>query len=334
MTGIQNENTTTDEQRAALAAENACVACGSREMTTLFHAGDRLYRTTSKSFLVVECERCRLIRLYPKPKPEELATYYPSDYWHNDSGGTITSIEEFYRRLVSMDHIRFLEGAIAGAGGGLVMDVGCGGALLLRLLRERGHRVLGSDFSLDAASIAWGQNGVPAFCGTLTQAPLREESVSVLSMFHVLEHLYKPDEYLAAAHRLLKPDGRLVIQVPNAASWQFLMFGENWNGIDVPRHLHNFRLNDVYVLLDRCGFEPVRTKHFSLRDNPAGFSISIAPGLDPMARRIRKIAETPAQRLIKNLIHLALMVVALPFSAVEALCLAGSTVMVEAKKKS
>lgn len=334
MTGIQNENLTTEEQRAALAAENACVACGSREMTTLFHATDRLYHTTKKSFLVVECERCRLIRLYPKPRPDELATYYPSDYWHNDSGGSITAIEEFYRRMVSMDHIRFLEGAISGADGGLVMDVGCGGALLLRLLRERGHRVLGSDFSLDAASIAWGQNGVPAFCGTLTQAPLREESVGVLSMFHVLEHLYKPDEYLAAAHRLLKPDGRLVVQVPNAASWQFLMFGENWNGIDVPRHLHNFRLNDLYVLLDRCGFEPVRTKHFSLRDNPAGFSISIAPSLDPMARRVRKITETPAERLIKNLVHLALMVVALPFSVVEALCRAGSTVMVEAKKKS
>jgi SAM-dependent methyltransferase len=314
-------------------AENACGACGSREMVTLFHATDRLYHTTKKSFLVVECQRCKLIRLFPKPKPEELATYYPSNYWHNDEGGRITAIEEFYRRLVSLDHIRFLEGAIRGAGGGLVMDVGCGGGLLLRMLRERGHKVLGSDFSLDAAAIAWGQNGVPAFCGTLTQAPLKEKSVGLLSMFHVLEHLYKPNEYLEAAHKLLKDEGRLVVQVPNAASWQFLMFGENWNGIDVPRHLYNFRLSDLKVLLDQCGFEVVRVKHFSLRDNPAGFSISLAPGLDPMARRIRGIVETPGQRFLKNLVHLALMVVALPYSVVEALCQAGSTVMVEARKK-
>lgn len=316
-----------------LASENSCVACGTREVTTLFHATDRLYRTTDKSFLLVECQRCKLIRLYPKPNPEELATYYPSDYWHNDSGGRITEIEEFYRRLVSLDHIRFLEGAIASAQGGTVMDVGCGGALLLRMLRERGHKVLGSDFSLDAASIAWKQNGVPAFCGTLSQAPLADGSIGVLSMFHVLEHLYQPDEYLLAAHRLLKPGGRLVIQVPNAASWQFLMFGEAWNGIDVPRHLHNFRLSDLNVLLDKCGFEPVRTKHFSLRDNPAGFSISIAPSLDPMARRIRKIPETPAQRFLKNVAHLGLMLVALPYSLVEAACRAGSTIMVEARKK-
>lgn len=316
-----------------VASDNSCGACGAAEMRTLFHATDRLYRTTDKSFLVVECSRCRLIRLYPKPRPEELATYYPADYWHSDQGGAITGLEQFYRRLVSRDHTRFLERAVKDAGGGLVMDVGCGGALLLRMLREAGHKVVGLDFSLDAAAIAWGQNGVPAFCGSLTQAPLRDGSVAVLSMFHVLEHLYEPHEYLAVAHRLLKPGGRLVIQVPNAASWQFLIFGENWNGVDVPRHLHNFKLSDINVLLDRSGFEPVRFKHFSLRDNPAGFSISLAPSLDPMARRVRKLVESPALRLVKNLVHLGLMVLALPFSLLEALSRAGSTVMVEARKK-
>jgi SAM-dependent methyltransferase len=333
MPDISNESPLTEPLESAIAGENDCGACGSAEMRTLFHATDRLFRTTDKSFLVVECERCRLIRLYPKPRPEELATYYPSKYWHSDDGGSITAIEEFYRRLVSLDHVRFLEEAIRAAGPGMVMDVGCGGALILRLLRERGHKVLGMDFSLDAASIAWRQNGVPAFCGALTQVPLADGSVSLLSMFHVLEHLYKPEEYLMAAHRLLKPGGRLVVQVPNAASWQFLMFGENWNGIDVPRHLHNFKLSDLNVLLDRCGFEPVRTKHFSLRDNPAGFSISLAPGLDPMARRVRKLVESPLERFVKNAVHLGLMLVALPYSMVEALCRAGSTVMVEARKK-
>ena len=58
---------------------------------------------------------------------------------------------------------------------------------------------------------------------------------AAITMFHVLEHLYEPASYLDAAHKLLRPDGRLVVQVPNAACWQFLLFGERWNGIDVPR---------------------------------------------------------------------------------------------------
>jgi SAM-dependent methyltransferase len=335
MNPITNEEELQEVPSVPVSRPEECGACGSREVRTLFRATDRLFRTTDKGFLLVECARCQLIRLFPRPKPEELSQYYPSGYWHSDEGGSITALEEFYRRLVSLDHVRFLEQAIRAAGStpGLVMDVGCGGGLLLRLLRERGHRVLGLDFSLDAASIAWKQNGVPAFCGTLSQPPLPDASCSVLSMFHVLEHLYEPQSYLNVAHRLLRDDGRLVVQVPNAESWQFLLFGASWNGIDVPRHLWNFRLRDIYVLLDQCGFEPVRTKHFSLRDNPAGFSISLAPGLDPMARRVRKVPETSPQRLAKNLGHLGLMLLALPFSAVEALCRAGSTVMVEARKK-
>src|SRR5579871_5954460 len=112
------------------------------------------------------------------------------------------------------------------------------------------------------------------------------------------------------------------------------MFGEHWNGVDVPRHLVNYRQRDLEHLLDYCGFEVVRRKHFSLRDNPAGFASSIAPYLDPMARRVRKTRETAGAKLAKDLMYFALVVAALPFTVAEAACGAGSTIMVEARKKA
>jgi SAM-dependent methyltransferase len=153
-------------------------------------------------------------------------------------------------------------------------------------------------------------------------------------MFHVLEHLHEPVAYLRSARDLLVPGGRLVIQVPNASSWQFLMFGEHWNGVDVPRHLVNYRQRDVENLLEYCGFEVTRRKHFSLRDNPAGFASSIAPGLDPMARRVRKVRESSPVKLIKDLVYFAILVTSLPFTLFEAACGAGSTIMLEARKKT
>lgn len=153
-------------------------------------------------------------------------------------------------------------------------------------------------------------------------------------MFHVLEHLYDPATYLDVAHQLLRPDGRLIVQVPNSACWQFLLLGDRWNGIDVPRHLIDFRLADLDALLDNCGFEVLRHKHFSLRDNPTGLASSLAPGLDPMARRIRKVVETQRQRLIKDFLYLGLSAACLPFTLLEAACRAGATIMVEARKKS
>jgi SAM-dependent methyltransferase len=151
-------------------------------------------------------------------------------------------------------------------------------------------------------------------------------------MFHVLEHLENPRAYLEAARDLLAPDGRLIVQVPNAASWQCRLLGRRWNGMDVPRHLSDFRDRDLIALMQDCGLQVVRKKYFSLRDNPAGLASSLAPGLDPMARRVRRIVESGGTRLFKDLTYAALVAASLPFAILEAACGAGSTVMIEARR--
>jgi SAM-dependent methyltransferase len=316
-------------------ADDGCPACGELANRVLFCATDRLYRTTSRMFQIVECGNCRLIRLHPQPAPADLRNYYPPGYWFSPEETAADRLEQVYRRFVMRDHLHFVARAMeVSKEEGLVLDVGCGGGLFLQMLQERtGARIAGLDFSLDAANLAWRRSGVPAICATLTRAPLAPSSCACITMFHVLEHLYDPASYLEAAHRLLKPDGRLVIQVPNAACWQFLIFGERWNGIDAPRHLFDFKRSDMDALLDSCGFEVIRHKYFSLRDNPAGMATSIAPDLDPMARRLRHIEETPRVRLWKDIAYLTLSMASLPFALLEAACRAGSTIMVEARKK-
>ena len=308
-----------------------CPGCGSRESRRVFCGSDRLYRTTDKRFSVVECSGCRLLRLNPWPSAGELQQYYPDTYWFSPQESAVSRLEESYRRLVLRDHVSFVTGAIRPTDG-VVLDVGCGGALFGRLLSDRGYRVLGLDYSHQAARVAWRDNGVPVVASVFSAAPFPENSFAAVTMFHVLEHLYDPGSYLETAWRLLRPGGRLILQVPNAASWQFLLFGERWNGLDMPRHLINFRASDLNSMVAQKRFEVVRTKYFSLRDNPAGFASSLAPNLDPMARRVRGIAESPQARLLKNLVYLGLTVAAVPFAALEAACRAGSSVMIEARK--
>jgi SAM-dependent methyltransferase len=244
-------------------------------------------------------------------------------------------LEERYRRLVLRDHVRFVSRALAECGeSGPLLDVGCGGGLFPRLLRERGFPAMGLDSYPEAASLAWHTNGVPVLCGDLAQAPLDAESCAGITMFHVLEHLYDPRAYLKAARVLLKPQGRLIVQVPNAACWQFRLLGSRWNGVDAPRHLTDFRTRDLEALLAAAGFEVLQRKYFSLRDNPAGLATSLAPQFDPMARRVRDVRETPAVRLLKDLAYFSLLAAAIPFTMLEAAAHAGSTIMIEARKAS
>jgi hypothetical protein len=148
-----------------------------------------------------------------------------------------------------------------------------------------------------------------------------------------VEHLLDPAAYLRAAGRLLHPEGRLVVQVPDRDCWEAGFLGANWTGLDVPRHIHVFRTPDLGRLLRSCGFEIVREKHFSLRDHPAGLATGIAPSLDPVARGIRKSDKGRLSALAKDLAYFGLTLAALPFTVVEAMFGKGSSVMIEARKR-
>ncbi|MBI3698159.1 MAG: class I SAM-dependent methyltransferase [Acidobacteria bacterium] len=232
--------------------------------------------------------------------------------------------------MVLGDHVGFVA---PGVERGPVLDVGCGGGSFLAALARRGVRVVGLDSSTRAAGVAWRYNRVPVVCASLENAPFPPESFEAVTLFHVLEHLPEPDQYVGAARRLLAPGGRLYVQVPNAASWQFLLLGARWSGIDVPRHLVHFRAADLVGLLEAFRFQVLRQKLFSLRDNPAGLATSICPGLEPMSRRARGVPESGGTRLLKNLIYASLVAAALPLAALEAAAGAGSTILVEAVKQ-
>jgi hypothetical protein len=59
---------------------------------------------------------------------------------------------------------------------------------------------------------------------------------------------------------------------------------------------------------------------------------SIVPSLDPMARRLRGIRESPAGKLMKDAVYFGFVVTALPFTLLEAAFRSGSTIMLEVQK--
>lgn len=309
---------------------DSCLACGSLQARPRFASVDRLYGVVPDTFQVVQCSTCGLERLAPRPAASELARLYPRDYWFDPSESAASHLAETYRRFVLRDHVRFVLRVWQDARSSRpLLDVGCGGGLLPGMLREHSVPALGLDFSASACHLASTLHGVPCIAGNLDDCPVRPGSLGVVTMFHVLEHVPNPARYLRTAHDLLAPGGRLVVQVPNRDSLQARLFGARWNGYDVPRHLTDFRASDLVRFMRAAGFRVRHEKHFSWRDNPAGFATSLAPSLDPMARRIR---HRPTGWL-----HLAsyfsLVLAAVPFALFEAAIGRGSSIMVEAVKE-
>src|SRR5262249_42438270 len=79
----------------------------------------------------------------------------------------------------------------------------------------------------------------------------------LVTMWHFLEHDYDPPRTLAAARRALKPDGRLVIEVPRLDSVTFRLYRERWPGLQAPQHTACYGRATLLRLVGTAGFEVV-----------------------------------------------------------------------------
>ena len=314
-----------------------CPVCLSANTSaSVLSARDRFFEATTRTFSLSACVGCHCLFIDPLPHEKDLATFYPQHYWSNAVPGVLKSCERVYRRLILRDHVasitRAASAVIAEDERPLrLLDVGCGSGMLLGLLKQRGFEVLGFDSSESAKEIASTQSKVKVVTGEhVSAAGFATGAFDLVTLFHVIEHTPEPRNILAEVRRILQPNGRILVQVPDIESWQARLCGSRWYGLDVPRHVINYSARSIERLVLDCGFRVRRTRHFNLRDNAAAFASSLCPGLDPASRRIRQ--ESSLVAWAKHLAYVGVVIAGYPLILAESLCGAGGTVMLEAEK--
>jgi SAM-dependent methyltransferase len=222
-------------------------------------------------------------------------------------------------------------------GPGRVLEIGCGRGLLLQELSRLHHDCIGTERSPLAAARALQIPGVKIFCRPLQDCRFPAGSFDLIVLWHVLEHLDAPEEVLREIYRILKPDGFLVLEVPNLASLQARIFGKHWFHLDIPRHLYHFTIEGLSYLLMRIGFAITRTATFSLEQCPFGVLQSL---LNLMCRQdnilygILKQELRPqlGQRLLHLLLGTVCILPAGAFAVGESLLGRGAVIRLESRK--
>ena len=235
-----------------------CNLCRANDAQMLFEGQDRLHGLPG-IFTVVQCRQCGLIYLNPRPAKSEISIYYPEDYEPH------VFLERIRRsRLARLDYYygldkrrRAIEKFVPV---GRLLDVGCGNGGFLCYMQEHGWEVYGEEISQPAAEYARQELGLNVFLGELNDAVFPSHHFDVVTLWNVLEHLHDPAAALIEIKRILKPEGLLVIAVPNLTSWDAQLFGIFWVGYDVPRHLYTFSPETLRALLDRAGFQIVQRR--------------------------------------------------------------------------
>lgn len=305
--------------------ENACCVCGSRKFT-------QSMQLVATRFDIHDCQQCGTGVLSPLPSSGELASFYIGQYY-GESGQKFGRLTEIPVRLIGNRQTRFLTRHLSA--GGRVLDVGCGRGVVASPLAAAGYSVTGVEISRDAVGGIDPRVEV-VVAGSLEEAPLATESFDLVVIWHVLEHVVDPAATLQAAHRVLKPGGKLVVAVPNYSSWQSRLFGSAWFHLDPPRHLYHFSAAGLRMLLEKCGFEVQQSHHFSLRQNPFGWVQSGLNWIMPKRRNqlYSYLLNEPSAaqghshvaKLFWFVAYMTGMIAVLPLTVIASLCRSGGTI--------
>ncbi|NOT09021.1 MAG: class I SAM-dependent methyltransferase [Gemmatimonadales bacterium] len=212
------------------------------------------------------CSACGLRYLDPQPAPDELETLYGEAYFARSRPGEpgydryLEEIDNIRRTFD--DRLRFLPSQAAGS---CLLDVGAAIGLFVERARRAGWNAEGVEPSQWAARYAHEVLGQPVRPTTLEAAQIAPQSVDVVTLWEVIEHLPDPRATLAAIRRVLRPGGLLVLSTPDAGSLVARALGKRWPGWGkIPEHLFFFDRRTLGTLLTEQGFVVKTMRYVSL----------------------------------------------------------------------
>ena len=223
----------------------ACPICKATHFTSYNACVDH---TVSKEvFKLEKCLGCGFVFTNPRPAENELSRYYQSEAYishTNKATGFVNTAYKLARKFtlrwkydLIQTHARVKPSSI--------LDYGCGTGAFLSECQKNGLAIAGVEPSDTARNQAH----------TLTGKPIAAElaevdgSFDVITLWHVLEHVYHLNQTVEALATRLNINGTIFLAVPNLESADAKKYQANWAAFDVPRHLWHFSRDTMGKLL-------------------------------------------------------------------------------------
>lgn len=201
---------------------------------------------------IVRCRQCGLVYTNPRPKPESLLQGYAAvvddEYAEESSSRSINA-------HLSLNTIKRF------AKGGRLLEVGSAAGYFLNAARAD-FAVAGLEPSQWGCKLAREKFKLEVFNEAFeTTTRFEPDSLDVVVMIDVIEHLPDPRKALEQAAKLLKPGGLLYIVTPDIGSLSARLLRGSWWGLR-PAHIYYFDRGTMGRLLRDAGFEVGLEKSF------------------------------------------------------------------------
>jgi len=238
-----------------------CPVCGGNQFKTFITCTD--FFVSGEQFEIKECAGCGLKFTANAEDEENVGRYYQSEEYishSNTSKGLVNAVYHRVRSYMLGRKSRLVKKATKKKSG-KILDVGTGTGFFLNEMKSHGWQVSGTEKSDEARTFTKKDFGLE-INEPEQLFQFENENFDAITLWHVLEHIHRLDENMETFGRLLKPEGKLIIAVPNPTSYDALHYKEFWAAWDVPRHLwhfgpeqmklfgekHGLRLNSIHTM--------------------------------------------------------------------------------------
>ena len=231
-----------------------CPICGGTQLKPYLTCVDHL--ASGEMFQLSQCTRCGMLLTQDAPAEEDMGAYYatPAYISHSDTRkGLVNRLYHLARELMLRRKAKLVARVAQRPEGGRLLDLGAGTGYFAQYMANRGWDVTAIEPDSGARDFARQHFGLELQpIEALDRMP--EGSQDAITLWHVMEHVHRLGQTWDLLHRLLTPEGVLVVAVPNWHSTDARHYGAYWAAYDVPRHLWHFTPSTIQQLASAHGF--------------------------------------------------------------------------------
>ncbi len=217
------------------------------------------HSVSGETFELIYNNEFDFLQTHPTPSLGELPRYYKSEDYISHTDSKRNLFEKVYQLIKKFSLQRKLKLINSFSHEGkVILDFGCGTGDFLKQANKDGWAIFGIEPNNEARNLANVKTNNVVF-NSEQLSKFKEESFDVITLWHVFEHLPNSTEYLSIFKKLLKPNGHLIIAVPNYKSYDALFYKKYWAAFDVPRHLWHFSKSSIIKLATLNGMKVFKT---------------------------------------------------------------------------
>lgn len=209
---------------------------------------------SGENFELIYNSELDMLETSPKPSLEKLPFYYESEDYisHTDSKKSLVDkVYQFVKGYALKSKLKLMNSFQTEEKN--LLDVGCGTGDFLLTCKNNNWNVVGVEPNSNAKSLAKEKLKTETIFDSLNE--IDSKQFDVITLWHVLEHVPDLDNYISKLKSLLKPNGVLVIAVPNYKSFDALHYKNFWAAFDVPRHLWHFSQRSISILFSKVNLK-------------------------------------------------------------------------------